>query len=175
MEAAGIPLDRPDPVLHVTPLQREAAAARLDVTGAVALGIAASDDWKNWGSERFAALARSLDRPIVLVGGPAEQGIADAILAATPPGKIRSALGWPLRELAAMLAGCSLYIGNDTAALNMAAAVGVRSIGLFGGTAPLRHSPLIIPILPPGGIDRETGMSRITVDAVLAQIPQLPV
>lgn len=178
MAAAGIALDRPDPVLHVTGAQRDAAAARLGPTpstvGTVALGIAASDDWKNWGAERFAALARTLlarGHAIVLVGGPAEQGIADAILAGIAPGATSLALGWPLRQLAALLANCALYVGNDTAALNMAAAVGTPSVGLFGGTAPLRHSPLIRPVLPPGGIDRDHGMARITPDMVLAALP----
>ena len=63
-----------------------------------------------------------------------------------------------------------LYVGNDTAALNIAAAVGTRSYGLFGATTPLRHSPLIIPILPPGGLDRTDGMAGILPAAVLQAI-----
>ncbi len=174
MAAACIALDRPDPVMRVNEADRSTVAQRLGVGGApVALGIAASDDWKNWGAANFTALAAALLDAgwpgVALVGGPAEQGMADAILAGlgARTGQVRLALGWPLRELAALLAAVPFYVGNDTAALNMAAAVGTRSYGLFGATMPLRHSPLIVPILPPAGLDRVRGMAGITPAAVL--------
>lgn len=179
MAAAGIALDRPDPVLHVSEADRIAARRRLWADGPavpggfVALGIASSDDWKNWGAARFAALAAALLGAgwpeVALVGGPAEQGMADAILATlgAQAGRVRLALGWHLREVAALLAEAAFYVGNDTAALNIAAAAGTRSYGLFGATAPLRHSPLITPVLPPGGLDRAHGMAGITPDLVM--------
>ncbi len=177
MAAAGIALDRPDPVLHVREANRVAAVRRLGAGGVfVALGIASSDDWKNWGAPNFAALAAALLQAgwpaVVLVGGPAEQGMADAIIAAlgSQAGQVRLALGWHLREVAALLAGAAFYVGNDTAALNIAAAVGTRSYGLFGATMALCHSPLIVPVLPPGGPDRMHGMAGITLAAVLRAI-----
>lgn len=177
MAGAGIALDRPDPVLHVSGADKLAAAQRLDARGIpVAFGIAASDDWKNWGAERFAALAAELLEAgwpsVALVGGPGEQGLADAILAAlgARSGAVRLALGWPLREVAALLAGSTFYVGNDTAALNIAAAVGTRSYGLFGATVALRHSPLIVPVLPPGGPDRVDGMAALVPAAVFRLI-----
>ncbi len=182
MAAAGIALDRPDPVLHVREADRLAALRRLRVDGPaspggfVALGIAASDDWKNWGAARFAALAAALLEAgwpeLLLVGGPAEQGMADAVIAALGARavRVRLALGWHLREVAALLAEAAFYVGNDTAALNIAAAVGTRSYGLFGATAPLRHSPLIVPVLPLGGLDRTHGMAGITPAAVMQAV-----
>ena len=183
MAAAGIALDRPDPILHVREADRLEAHRRLNSEGGplapgsfVALGIAASDDWKNWGTARFAALAAALLQAgwpaVVLVGGPAEQGTAAAIVAASgaQSGQVRLALGWPLREVAALLADAVFYAGNDTAALNMSAAVGRRSYGLFGATTPLRHSPLIVPIVPPDGLDRTHGMAGITPAAALQAI-----
>lgn len=80
------------------------------------------------------------------------------------------ALGWHLREVAALLEQAAFYVGNDTAALNIAAAVGTWSYGLFGATVALRHSPLIVPILPPGGMDKAHGMAAITVAAVLQAV-----
>ncbi len=183
MAAAGIALDRPDPVLHVREADRLGALRRLNADGDpllpggfAALGIAASDDWKNWGVARFAALAAALLKAgwpaVVLVGGPAEQGVADAVVAELggPSGQVRLMLGWHLGEVAALLADAAFYVGNDTAALNMAAAVGTRSYGLFGATTPLRHSPLIVPIMPPGGLDRTHGMAGILPAAVLQAI-----
>ena len=177
MAAAGIALDRPDPVLHLDAGDVLAASRRLGAGGAwVALGIAASDEWKNWGVDRFALLAAGLlDEgwpAVALVGGPAEQGMADAIAGALGDraAQVRQALGWPLRELAALLASAACYVGNDTAALNIAAAAGTRSYGLFGATAALRHSPLISPILPPQGLDRTGGMASISPRAVLRRL-----
>ncbi len=179
MAAAGIALDRPDPVLRVREADRLEALRRLGADGSpvmpgdfAALGIAASDDWKNWGVACFAALAAALLQAgwpaVALVGGPAEQGMAAAIVAAlgVHSGQVCLALGWHLRETAALLAEAAFYVGNDTAALNMAAAVGTRSYGLFGATTPLQHSPLIVPIMPPRGLDRTHGMAGITPDAV---------
>lgn len=177
MAAAGIPLDRPDPALHVDDAAVAAAARRIGAAGSVALGIAASDDWKNWGAANFVALSRALLAAgwpgVILVGGPAEQAMADAIRAAmgAQAGQVRTALGWNLRELGALLTGAAFYVGNDTAALNIAAAAGTRSYGLFGATMALRHSPLIVPIVPPGGPDRGAGMALITVAMVIAAIP----
>lgn len=186
MGAAGIALDRPDPVLHVREADRLAALQRLRTGGPtlpggfVALGIASSDEWKNWGAARFAALAAALLDAgwpeVALVGGPAEQGMADAITAAlgAQAGRVRLALGWHLREAAALLGEAAFYVGNDTAALNIAAAVGTRSYGLFGATPPLGHSPLIVPVLPPGGLDRTHGMAGITPGAVMRAVGEAP-
>ena len=188
MAAAGIALDRPDPVLNIRETDRLAALRRLWADdpvvpgrlaapgGFVALGIAASDEWKNWGAARFAALAAALLNAgwpeVALVGGPAEQGMAAAITAALGPlaARVRLVLGWHLREVAALLAEAAFYVGNDTAALNIAAAVGTRSYGLFGATRPLLHSPLIVPVLPPGGLDRTHGMAGITPAAVMQAV-----
>ena len=192
MAAAGIALDRPDPVLHVREADRLAAVRRLWAGGPaspgglarsggfVALGIASSDEWKNWGAARFAALAAALLDAgwpeVALVGGPAEQGMADAITAALggQARRVRLALGWHLREIAALLAEAAFYVGNDTAALNIAAAAGTRSYGLFGATPPLGHSPLIVPVLPPGGLDRMHGMAAITPAAVMRMVSEAP-
>ena len=54
---------------------------------------------------------------------------------------------------------------------DMAAASGIRTIGLFGGTAPFGHASLIVPVLPPDGkIDKAGGMARIDVAHVLRSI-----
>jgi heptosyltransferase-2 len=64
------------------------------------------------------------------------------------------------------------YVGNDTGVMNLAAAVGTTSYGLFGATPPLLHSRRIVPVTQPGDIDIKDGMSRITIQAVLAAIAQ---
>lgn len=178
LDAAGIAVAEPEPRLHVSDAARAAALGRLGAGGGslVALGIAASDAWKLWPTPAFADLAvRLLDAgwpTLALVGGPAERGIADAIRErlGADAGRVVPVLGWHLRDVAAVLREAAFYVGNDTAALNVAAAVGTRAYGLFGGTPVLRHSPSIVAVVPPGGPDRDAGMGRITVESVLGVI-----
>ena len=78
--------------------------------------------------------------------------------------------GSALWRIIALLADAGFYVGNDTGVMNIAAAAGLRSYGLFGATPALRHSGRILPIVPQGGIDRANGMARITCDQVLATV-----
>ena len=177
--AAAIPLEQPEPTLFVTTARRGAARRRLsDTIGPmVAIGIATSEAYKQWGAAQFAELATVLLDSgwelLVLAGGPAETELAGTIrqLLGERAGRVRAALGWKLGELAALLAEAAFYVGNDTGVMNLAAAVGTRTYGLFGAVPPFHHSHVILPILPPDGRpDIPTGMARITTQAVLDTI-----
>ena len=176
LHAAGIGIAEPEPRLRVPDAAPAAACARLGAVpgGFVALGIASSDDWKRWSTRLFADLAARLLAEgwprLVLAGGLAEQAIAAEILAQLDPVdavRVSLALGWQLRDVAALLQAAAYYVGNDTGVLNIAAAVGTRAYGLFGGTPVLTHSANIVPVVPPGGSDHRAGMARITVASVL--------
>ncbi len=177
MALTGIAMPSAEPRLLVSEPARDAARARFgaDRPAPVAIGIAGSDAWKQWGAPRFAALIGQLAEAgwseIALLGGAAEREVADAILrTVAPPARVTALLDWDLRTLAALLSTARFYVGNDTAVLNIAAAVGLRSYGLFGATPVLRHSRLITPIVPPGGPDRDYGMARITPEMVARAI-----
>lgn len=47
-----------------------------------------------------------------------------------------------LKELAHLLSKCTVYLGNDSGPMHMAAACGIGVVGLFGPTNPERVSPL---------------------------------
>ena len=99
--------------------------------------------------------------------------MAEQIRAVLGPAAARvvPALGWKLLEAAALCAEAAFYVGNDTGAMNLAAAAGTRSFGLFGATAPFDHAHAIVPVMPPDGrIDPMHGMARIDVAGVLAAI-----
>lgn len=178
LSAAGLALAEPEPRLHVPDDARARVRARLG-TGpgtVVALGIASSDAWKQWPAPSFAELASLLLGAgwprVALVGGTAERAVADAIAQrlGADAARVAPVLGWDLREVAALLQDAALYVGNDTAALNIAAAVGTRAYGLFGATPALLHSRNIVPVAPPGGPDRDGGMARIAVADVIEVI-----
>jgi heptosyltransferase-2 len=45
-------------------------------------------------------------------------------------------------QLAALLALCDGFVGNDSGAMHVAAALGVPTVGIFGSTRPDRTAPL---------------------------------
>jgi heptosyltransferase II len=176
LTAAGIPIGEPEPRLPVshdrdsTVLRRLGSAA----PAPIAIGIGSSEPYKQWGAARFAELATALLSAgwprLVLIGGRAEATLADDITSRIGAGadRVLPAIGWELSELAALLNLSAFYVGNDTGVMNMAAAVGIRTYSLFGGTPPFHHSRNIVPIMPPDGRpDKADGMSRITVPAVM--------
>lgn len=139
----------------------------------IAVGIGSSEPFKQWGAGRFAELcARIVQEGLgspVLVGGGGEQALADEIIARSGVA-MQAPLDLPVRDMAALLADCAAYVGNDTGFLNLAAATGVKAIGLFGGSPPLAHDLRIQCLLPEDGSRPWYGspyMDRIGVNAVM--------
>lgn len=159
------------PRMAVLPSVRERLAQFLSglPERCVAFAIGASNPRRHWGDAAYAALAEQLIASgvgVILVGGPAEQARAAAIIAAQPaiaPPHIVAMTDGAIQPVAAALQLCELCVGNDTGALNMAAAVGRPAIGLFGVSPPLLHDPLLEAI-------RGDGMAAITVDAVFERL-----
>ncbi len=180
LQQLAVQRDEPEPLLSVAAAAQQAIAERFATWPApwIGLGIGSSEPYKQWGAARFAelALALALHRQqlgsIFIVGGPAERALADAILARIQAegGAAADAVALPLEQTAALLAHCRVYIGNDTGALNMAAAVQTPAIGLFGGSEPLTHSRFIHPITPPPD---QRGMAAITLPQVLEALNQM--
>ena len=90
-----------------------------------------------------------------------------------------------LRELAALIQRCHLYIGNDTGPMHIAAAVRTRVIAIFGPTSAIRSGPYgsehtVIaesiecnPCHPgsnPGGCER--GICRAMVAVSISQVAE---
>jgi ADP-heptose:LPS heptosyltransferase len=88
---------------------------------------------KRWPAERFGALAALLgSRGLtpVIVGTAGDAPLAATILA-VHPAAIDMTGRTTLRQLAAVTAGASLAVGNDTGPLHLAAAMGIPCIALF--------------------------------------------
>lgn len=106
LRAAGIPMAEAEPILPVTPASLETVRARIGMP-LVAIGIGSSEEYKQWGARRFAALATCLAakgaKTMVLVGGNAEASLASEIMALAPAVPITMAIGWSLTDIAALL------------------------------------------------------------------------
>ena len=83
---------------------------------------------KNWPLASFRELAENLPYPVEWTAGP-DETLSSAIRFAN------------LADLAGWIAGAKLYIGNDSGITHLAAACGVKTIALFGPTAPEIWSP----------------------------------
>jgi len=103
---------------------------------------------KRWPLERFQELARrlihELDAQILLIGGPGDvplnQQLQDA-LEVQEDAIINLTGKTSLGELAAQLEQCSLFIGNDSSPMHLAAAVNIPVIAIFGPTSPQEYGP----------------------------------
>ena len=80
-------------------------------------------------------------RPAIFAGpGAAERAMAAPVLAALP-GAIDLVGQLSLPEAAACLARCTLFIGNDSGLMHLAAAAGAPTLGLFGPTPASEYAP----------------------------------
>ena len=83
---------------------------------------------KNWSFEKFQQLANDLEHAVEWLAGPEE--------------RLDSATRFEsLQDLACWITGTSLYVGNDSGVTHLAAALGVRTLALFGPTDPARWAP----------------------------------
>jgi ADP-heptose:LPS heptosyltransferase/GT2 family glycosyltransferase len=107
---------------------------------------------KTWPADRFAAVLRHASaqhslRPL-LIGHEAERSYLEAIAAQLACADANSpAVIWTgtnsgsLPQLAALLSFAGAFLGNDTGAMHVAAAVGVPVVGIFGGGTWPRFVP----------------------------------
>lgn len=153
----------------------------------VAIGAGASyGSAKCWPPSRFAALANLLqsqsDADIILFGTAAEAAVSSAIAAEMRRPPIDLTGKTAVADLPALFSQCQLFVGNDSGAMHIAAAVGLPVVAVFGPTDPLGTAPVtprctIVqekPYCSPCFLRRcptdHRCMTRITPDAVAAAV-----
>ena len=155
----------------------------------VAIGAGASyGSAKCWSPDRFAELANRLQAQsgtdIILFGTLAEAPVSSAIAAGMHRAPIDLTGKTAINDLPALLSQCHLFIGNDSGAMHVAAAVGLPVVAVFGptdpyGTAPVTPRCSIVqekPYCSPCFLRRcptdHRCMTRVTPDAVEAAARQ---
>jgi heptosyltransferase II len=101
---------------------------------------------KCWPPERFAQLADRLisecGADVIFFGTAGEKEI-DARIRSKMKARAISLVGeTSMRDLAALFSSCSVFIGNDSGAMHVAAAAGLPVIGIFGSTDPEGTAPV---------------------------------
>ena len=179
--------------LSVKPEASRRAAETLLHAGArpnavrVAIGAGASyGSAKCWPPARFAEVANRLQSEsgadVILFGTAAETAVSQAIAAEMRRPPIDLTGKTEIADLPALLSNCRLFLGNDSGAMHLAAAVGLPVVAVFGptdphGTAPVTPRSTIVqekPYCSPCFLRRcptdHRCMTRVTPDAVAAAV-----
>ncbi len=100
---------------------------------------------KRWEMNRFGRVAQYLGQvyqlpSLVVWAGQQEKIWAEEIVSESA-GFARLAPPTTLRELAELVRSAKLFVGSDTGPLHLAAALGTKSVGLFGPVSAQRNGP----------------------------------
>ena len=123
-----------------------AAGARHNVPR-MAIGAGASyGSAKCWPPERFAEFVnrfrRDTDSDVILFGTASEHQVAQR-MEAEITGPVISLVGkTAIADLPALFSRCQLFVGNDSGAMHVAAAVGLPVVAIFGPTDPHGTAPI---------------------------------
>lgn len=147
----AIPAAHSAPVFGAHPAHvRRMRAAITDTLGSVQRLIvlgpgAAYGPAKQWPTEHWVQLVAQLaqrDLGVVFAGGPREAELCRHI--AAQAGAPRSAVfagRTSIGELCALLSLADAFVGNDSGASHLAAALGIATVAIFGSTNPRRTAP----------------------------------
>jgi heptosyltransferase-2 len=145
-DVAHIVLQIPDAARHrATETLIEAGARpharRLAVGAGASYGSA-----KCWPPDRFAkalnVFVAHQDTDIVLFGTSLESAVSETIATSLHRPPINLTGKTSIADLPALLSQCHLFLGNDSGAMHVAAAVGLPVVAVFGPTDPRGTAPV---------------------------------
>lgn len=140
----------PAPMLSLSGAAQESAAGLIpEETTVLAIGPTANWGGKQWPADRFAALALRVTGPggllegatVAVLGAEPEREMAQPLLDALPGDRRIDLIGQSLPVAAACIGRSTLYIGNDSGLMHIAAATGTPTLGLFGPSPETRYGP----------------------------------
>lgn len=166
----------PLPTVWTAAADDSKAASLLPNGPFIALAPTANWEGKVWPVERFVALFYALEAQIpgaqaVVFGGPGDKEAAMAAPVLTAlPGAINLVGKLNLSEVAACLRRTTLFIGNDSGLMHLAAAAGVATLGLFGRSRASEYAPagLCTAIVEAPGPEGEAPMDGLSIEAATA-------
>ncbi len=152
LHAVGIPAENQKLELFLAEFERRDAVQRLKAAGIVAgklkVGLFPGAGWKlrEWMPERFAAIGDRLvehfNADVLIFGGQQESELVQKVANLMEMRAIPFAGNLQMRQLAACIEQCDLFLTNDTGPMHIAAGVGTRTVSLFGPGNHIRFQPL---------------------------------
>jgi len=151
--AIGCRVEDARPFFHVDGEARERARTLVATAGLsgsgplVALHVGASKPPRAWHAERFGDLARRLrrrlDARLIILVGPDEEALLGEVTQGLALGSfLACGTTGGLRQSAAVIEQCALFVGNDSGPMHVAAALGVPTVGIFGPGLPRNTAPI---------------------------------
>lgn len=147
--------------------------------------------YKRWAPAKFAKLADRLtnkwDAKVIIFGGNEEIDLADDISLRMKDNAVNAAGKTSLKQTAALIQKCKIFISNDTGLMHIAAAVRVPVVAIFGPTnfhrtSPYGNSHIVVtsklPCVPcyrgyGTKCDDITCLNRISVEEVMSAVERL--
>ena len=150
----------------------------------IAFGVDSFEDYKIWYEENFIELAKKFyDRKIFdyiyLVCGKDKQYIVKNIIDKSNKDYFIDCSNLKLIDIIGVIKDSDFFIGNNSGPLNLAAALNIKSFGLFANTpiSQLKFSK-VIPLIPENYIDNQfikdrVEMRKLTPEKVFQDIIKL--
>ncbi len=127
--------------------------------------------YKRWPLDRFAAIIRAVkshDINVVLVGGPGESQDAREVCRLSNLSEQNTVMFADIGSMAAFLAECNLYIGNDGGPKHLAVAMGTPTLTVFQNDPPEYWTPPDDPIhVAVGGVNQSPSAEEVSRAALL--------
>ncbi|MBL7056470.1 glycosyltransferase family 9 protein [Candidatus Woesearchaeota archaeon] len=132
---------------NVDSLLKKNSISNRDFVVGFGIGLAESVKERMWPEERYAQIADYLIKnkkaKVIFMGSKNESEIVRKIQSSMKETGCYNFCGKTnVRELFYLISTCKLFIGNDSGPMHVAAAQGVKTIGLFGCNLPVRFAPL---------------------------------
>jgi ADP-heptose:LPS heptosyltransferase len=100
---------------------------------------------KQWPIAHWRSLIRFITKespiPVLVLGGPGDENLVPAITKNVDSTVLNTMISNEISVTAAIIKQASLCISNDSAPMHIAAAVGTKSLALFGPVSPRRSAP----------------------------------
>jgi ADP-heptose:LPS heptosyltransferase len=138
------------PILWIGDHVLDNAKERLRISGIAGSGfvvIHPGAKWppKQWPVAHWRSLIRLITKaspiPILVLGGPGDENLVSAITKNANSAVLRTVISNEIDLTAAIIKQAGICISNDSAPMHIAAAVGTKSIALFGPVSPIRSAP----------------------------------
>ncbi len=143
----------PPGVLEISPELLARVREKLSATGGDGMEenlagfhpLASYGPAKCWPLQKFIRLARLLVKErgmrVLLFGSGGERELLQEAAETAGPGVINLVGRTDLKELAALISLCRVFVANDSGPLHLAAALDVPVVGLYGSTDPAATGP----------------------------------
>jgi len=173
------------PHIEVKPSSIDELKKKFSYSGKkIAFGVDSFEDYKIWYEENFIELANKFyDNKvfdyIYLVCGKDKQYIVKNIITKSNKDYFIDCSDLKLIDIIGVIKDSDFFIGNNSGPLNLAAALNIKSFGLFANTpiSQLKFSK-VIPLIPENYVDNQfiknrEEMRKLTTDKVFQDIIKL--